>query len=507
MSVPTGGAIAQHARPRGSEASAAWRLSSQGQDRVNVGLFPDGSARSLPLPVRARQRKMPPVFARAFALTCCLLCAPNAALAHSAGLAATGCDGCHRGGKAPTVMLTADPPNPAIGQAITLTISVSQTNGATAGFYLTTDFDAPGVFTAIEPGTTAVTTGITHTTPRAGSGGFTVFKAQWTASQATGVAFQAYALSANGDKTSGGDGAGSSQLQLLVGCTGSTYYIDQDRDGYGSTDPAYASRKDCSPPAGYAALTGDCDDFHAQVHPGAIELCDQKDNNCDGNIDEQVVDQPFCEDKDGDGHGVVGGAVKMDCKPSAGFGDCLGDCDDALPTVYPGADEVCDGRDNNCNGKVDEGVLPVCGVGLCARYAASCTGTCTPGPAQPEVCDGYDEDCDGVVDNGTNETLCADTRQSCVLGKCVGGTDGTGGAGSMAGGAAAGGTTAAGHPGSGNNVPMRAPGGCSLSALGPASRNSAFWAVAWLILGSSLRRTRGAVWRRTVRADDALPPV
>ncbi len=434
---------------------------------------------------------MHPFFARALALGCVLL-APNLALAHSSGIVAIGCDGCHRGGQAPTVMLTADP-NPVIGQPITLTVSVSQTNGPTAGFYLTTDFDAPGVFTAIESGTAAATTGIIHTTPRTGSGGYTVFKAQWTASRATGVAFSAYAISANGDRTSNGDGAGASQLQVLVGCTGSTYYIDQDRDGYGSTDPAYPSRKDCTPPEGYAALTGDCDDFNAQTHPGAAELCDQKDNNCDGNVDEQVVYQDYCEDKDGDGHGVLGGAMKMDCKPSAGFGDCLGDCDDRSPTTYPGAAEVCDGRDNNCNGKVDEGVLPICGVGLCARYADGCHSTCTPGDPQPEVCDGYDEDCDGVIDNGTNQTLCGDTKQSCVLGKCVGDA-GAGSAVPMGGGA----TTAV-NAGSANGAPAPSPGGCAIAAPSPTRRNLPFWAVAGLVLGAALRRAPGAGTRRSLR--------
>jgi Putative metal-binding motif len=417
-----------------------------------------------------------------------LLVAPNSALARSSGIAATGCDGCHTGGNAPTVTLTADPTKPAIGQAITLTISVSQTNGPTAGFYLSTEFEAPGVFTAIESGTTAATTGIIHTTPRAGTGGSTVFKAQWTASRATGVAFEAHAVSANGDKTSGGDGAGSSQLQLVIGCTGSTYYIDQDGDGYGSTDPAYASREDCAPPEGYAALTGDCDDFHAQVHPGASELCDQKDNNCDGNVDENVINQAFCEDKDGDGHGVIGGVVKMDCKPSAGFGDCGGDCDDVLPSVYPGAKEVCDGRDNNCNGKVDEGVRQVCGVGLCARYAEGCTANCAPGPPQPEVCDGYDEDCDGVVDNGTNESLCGDATQSCALGKCV---EGVGGAASTGGAVSAGNSSAmAENAGADTSGRVAMPRGCSLSATSAATGDSAVCGIAWLLMGSALRRTR-----------------
>src|SRR6187402_2427958 len=363
-----------------------------------------------------------------------LLFASSSALARSAGIEATGCDTCHREGAIPTVTLKADPPNPAVGQVITLTIGVSQANGSTAGFYLTTAHDAPGTFEAFEAGTTASSSGVIHSMPRAGSAGLTTFKARWTASQATGVAFDAYALSANGNKTNRGDGAGAATLELLVGCTGSTYFIDQDGDGYGSTDPAYASRKDCATPQGYAEKTGDCDDFHADVYPAAVEQCDLKDNDCDGKVDEDVIDQPFCEDKDGDGHGAPNSAPKMDCKPSPGFAICDYDCDDRAKTTYPGAVEVCDGYDNDCDGKVDEGVRVICGVGLCGRYATGCSSTCTPGQPTAETCNGIDEDCDNVVDNGTNESLCGDAKLSCVAGSCVGTGSGVGGSAGVSGG-------------------------------------------------------------------------
>jgi len=209
------------------------------------------------------------------------------ASAHKNGIISGGsCNGCHTGGKIPTVTLSASPMNPAVGEAVTLTISVTQTNGPVAGFFLTTEFGHVGTFKAIEAGTAVNPVGVTHTLPRNGSGGVTTFNVEWSSSAATGVRFSVYALSANGDGSSSGDAGGEAVLNLACGCAGATYTLDQDEDGYGTTDPAYPTRLDCSKPTMYAAAGGDCDDFDPAVHPGASERCDGKDDNCDGQIDE-----------------------------------------------------------------------------------------------------------------------------------------------------------------------------------------------------------------------------
>lgn len=398
----------------------------------------------------------------------------------SAGIAAVGCDACHQGTRATTVTLTSAPEIAAIGDAITLTIRVASMGSANAGFYLTTAHHAPGVFEAIDPGTVATATEVMHSAPRLAADGSATFTAKWTATQASGVVFDVYAVTGNGDRSNRGDSAATGKLELVVGCTGSTYYIDQDGDGYGSTDPAYSPRKDCNAPAGYAASTGDCDDFRAAVYPGAVEQCDLKDNDCDGQVDEEVVDQPYCEDRDGDGHGVKGGMMKVDCKPSAGFGDCAGDCDDRDEDVFPGAMEACDGRDNNCDSKVDEGVRKVCGVGLCSRSGVSCMSTCTPGPPSAELCNGYDDDCDGVIDNGSNELLCGSLNVPCVGGRCQ---DDGGAGGGAAGGSAAPNPTPSGAPGLGT----ASAASCSLQA--PKASAPPAWGIALLLALASRRRS------------------
>ncbi len=107
---------------------------------------------------------------------------------------------------------------------------------------------------------------------------------------------------------------------------------------------------------GYSVATGDCDDTNATVHPGAAELCDGLDNNCNGVVDENPASPLYYTDADGDTYGDDATAVGS-CIPIIGMVSIGGDCDDSNPDTHPGADEYCDDIDNNCDGIYDNNAV------------------------------------------------------------------------------------------------------------------------------------------------------
>jgi hypothetical protein len=168
----------------------------------------------------------------------------------------------------------------------------------------------------------------------------------------------------------------------------------------------------------------DCDDFNPSVLPGAHEYCDGVDNNCDGMTDEGC---PSCDN-----------AAVEPC--STDLGECVAGvrtCTNGRWQTCSGAGpmpELCDGKDNDCDGLTDE-VCPCqagdefpCGaaVGRCAVGLQTCEAGvwsgCHNGELpQPETCNNQDDDCDGSTDDGfnlqsacTGVGICADGLIECA---------------------------------------------------------------------------------------------
>ena len=150
---------------------------------------------------------------------------------------------------------------------------------------------------------------------------------------------------------------------------------------------------------GVNACQGDCDNENAYTYPGAAEICDGEDNNCDGYLPDEEADE------DGDGLNECDGdcadndpALNLADEDGDGITSCDGDCDDFDPSTYPGAEELCDGYDNDCDGVGDDqdgdGFDPIdCGGEDCDDSDPYVK------PGGGELCtDGIDNDCDGDID-------------------------------------------------------------------------------------------------------------
>ena len=196
---------------------------------------------------------------------------------------------------------------------------------------------------------------------------------------------------------------------------GTLFFVDADRDGYGD---ASATEMACEVGEGLSENAEDCDDTNADVNPSMAELCDGVDNNCDGILDGDIVLQ--YADADGDGYGDPA-TETADCEVIPGYITTAGYCDDSNPAINDGADEVCDGLDNNCDNQVDEGLYidwfldyDGDGFGDDAFAENDCEqpttlyvtqgGDCDDldpavHPAATELCDGSDQHCDGQIDN------------------------------------------------------------------------------------------------------------
>ena len=208
---------------------------------------------------------------------------------------------------------------------------------------------------------------------------------------------------------------------------GTTWYADSDGDGHGGQQFEQVA---CAASPGFVAAADDCDDLNAASYPGASEICDSLDNDCDGDVDEGVG-STWYQDSDADGYGN-GSVSQQGCDAPSGYVSNALDCDDFSAATNPTSYEVCDGADNDCDGDIDEGAINATtwyvdgdsdGYGTMASSVVACdqptghAGNATDcddvdaavNPGATEACDGTDNDCDGSTDEGVKITYYADT--------------------------------------------------------------------------------------------------
>jgi len=203
------------------------------------------------------------------------------------------------------------------------------------------------------------------------------------------------------------------------GLTLQSWYPDTDEDTYGDDSADAVETCDEEGPDGHVLDNTDCDDEEAEINPAADEICDGTDHDCDGEVDNGLEtftwypNEDGDVDGDGDGYGDADADGVVACDGLQPEGSALDntDCDDAIAEVNPGATEVCNLRDDNCDAVIDEG-FDVDGDGwsTCGPDGDDTTledNDCDDGNDQifpdpndlvSDVCDGVDNDCDGLVD-------------------------------------------------------------------------------------------------------------
>jgi len=219
--------------------------------------------------------------------------------------------------------------------------------------------------------------------------------------------------------------AGTHDLEVQLTGTGVSISRSFSADGFGAgcdpTDFVPAEFLDLDED-GYRPYDGDCDDDDPTRNPGEVEVCDELDNDCNGQVDDGVSVALFW-DEDADGYGNP--EMPFDsCEGSPGLVLDATDCNDLDPHVNPSAEEVCNAKDDDCDGFVDESesgetlavyrdvdgdgfgdgepivVSTLCGVadGYTTIDDDCNDSIATVYPGADEFCNEMDDDCDGTTD-------------------------------------------------------------------------------------------------------------
>lgn len=161
--------------------------------------------------------------------------------------------------------------------------------------------------------------------------------------------------------------------------TGTTWYADADGDGYGDAGMTTVA---CDAPTGYVADNTDCNDADAAINPGAAEICNGLDENCNGDVDEGLTFETWYADADGDSYGDADMWVSTCDGAPAGYIADNTDCNDADAAVNPSATEICgNGIDDNCDGFAEEGIAATATIVETAPVCAPLTVLLQASPA------------------------------------------------------------------------------------------------------------------------------
>jgi hypothetical protein len=209
-----------------------------------------------------------------------------------------------------------------------------------------------------------------------------------------------------------------SVIVLMIGQ--SAWYADADNDGFGN--PA-VSQLACFQPSGYVSNDDDCNDANAAVHPGATEVCNSIDDDCDGLTDDAdpgiTGQSTWYADTDNDGFGNPA-VSQLACFQPSGYVSNDDDCNDANAAVHPGATEVCNNIDDDCDGLTDDADPGI--TGQATWYADADNDGFGNAAASTTACfqlSGYvsnDADCNDANDlihPGATENLCNNVDDNC----------------------------------------------------------------------------------------------
>ncbi|MBK8345667.1 MAG: putative metal-binding motif-containing protein [Bacteroidetes bacterium] len=207
----------------------------------------------------------------------------------------------------------------------------------------------------------------------------------------------------------------------ITACTPVTYYADSDADNFGN---AAISTPFCTPPvSGYVLNNTDCNDASATIYPGAVEICNGIDDDCNGTNDNGLIFVTYYADTDGDTYGNNLVTSNTCSGAPIGYVNNNTDCNDINAAINPGATEICNAMDDDCDASSDEGLI------FTTYYADAdsdtygnnliTSNTCSGAPigyvinntdcndanaaikpGATEICNAIDDDCDASTDEG-----------------------------------------------------------------------------------------------------------